>query len=403
MKPLALKDDIYWVGAVDYSSREFHGYSLSPMGTTYNAYLVLDEKITLFDSVKACSLELMLQRIREITDPERIDYLVVHHVELDHGGCLPEIVRLCKPKKIFCSPMGLKSLQGHFDTEGWPIEVKKTGDTLCLGKRTIQFLEARMLHWPDSMFSYIPEDKLLLCNDAFGQNIACSERFIDEIGRDVVARAMKEYYHNIVQPFAPQVLKVLDQVAALNLDIDMVAPDHGLIFRGKDDVAFALERYRTFATPAWKKRAVITFDTMWHSTEKMAQAIGEGLAEAGVPYQILPLKANHHSAIMTALADAGAVFVGSPTHNNGIMPGVADMLTYMKGLRPKLKIGGAFGSFGWSGEAPRIIQENLEGMGFEMPAPPLGCTFVPKEDVLVQCRAFGNTVGQALAQRCAGE
>ena len=400
MKPFALKDGIYWVGAVDYSSRDFHGYSRSPQGTTYNAYLVLDEKNTLFDTVKGESFGLLLQRISEVIDPVKIDYIVVHHVELDHAGCLPKIVELCKPEKIFCSPMGLKSMNAHFDTAGWPIEVKKTGDTLSLGKRTVHFLEARMLHWPDSMFSYLAEDKILFSNDAFGQNIACSERYADEIDREVLEHAMKEYYYNIVQPFAPQVIKVLDQAAGLNLDIDMLAPDHGLIFRGREDAAYALDIYRRFATPVWKKRAIITFDTMWHSTEKMACAIGDGLSEAGIPYQILPLKANHHSAVMTALADAGAVFVGSPTHNNSIMPGVADMLTYMKGLRPQCKMGAAFGSFGWSGEGARAIQEWLEKMGFELPIDPVSCNFVPKKDALEQCFEAGKTVGQALARRC---
>ena len=400
MKPFAIKPDIYWVGAVDYASRDFHGYSRSPMGTTYNAYLALDEKNTLFDTVKASSLNLMLQRIREVIEPEKIDYIVVHHVELDHAGCLPELVALCRPEKIFCSPMGLKSMEAHFDITGWPVEVKKTGDTLCLGKRTIHFLEARMLHWPDSMFSYLAEDKLLFCNDAFGQNIACSEFFTDEVDSDMLEHAMKEHYHNIVQPYAPQVIKVLEQVASLKLDIDMVAPDHGLIFRGKENSAFALDTYRRYATPEWKKRAIITFDTMWHSTEKMAYAIGDGLSEAGIPYHILPIKSNHHSAIITALADSGAVFVGSPTHNNGIMPGVADLLTYMKGLRPQVKMGAAFGSFGWSGEAPRIVHEWLEKMGFEMPVEPLTSKFVPKKDALEQCFVMGKAVGEALAAKC---
>ncbi|MDR3073723.1 MAG: FprA family A-type flavoprotein [Deltaproteobacteria bacterium] len=400
MKPFALKDDIYWVGAVDYSSRDFHGYSRSPQGTTYNAYLVKDEKVTLFDAVKAGSLDVMLQRIRAVVDPIRIDYIVVNHLELDHSGALPHLVALCKPEKIFCSPMGLKAMEAHFNTEGWPIEVKKTGDTLSLGKRTVSFIEARMLHWPDSMFSYLAEDKLLICNDAFGQNIACSERFSDEVDRADLEQAMKEYYHNIVQPFASQVLKALAQVAELKLDIDMLAPDHGLIFRGKEDVAFALETYRRYATPVWKKRAVIVFDTMWHSTEKMAYAIGDGLCAADVPYRILPLKSNHHSAIMTELADAGAVLVGSPTHNNGIMPGVANVLTYMKGLRPQLKIGAAFGSFGWSGEGARIVHDWLETMGFAMPLEPLTCKFVPKNDTLEQCFAMGQSIGKALAERC---
>lgn len=402
MEPFAIKDDIYWVGAVDYSSRDFHGYSLSPRGTTYNAYLVRDAKNTLFDTVKADSLDRMLHRIREIMNPEDIDYLVINHLEPDHAGSLADIVRICKPEKIFCSVMGRKSMEGYFDISDWPVETRKTGDTLSLGKRTVHFIETRMLHWPDSMFSYLAEDKLLISNDAFGQNIACSERFIDELDREVIEESMKEYYHNIVQPFAPQVLKVLQQAADLKLDIDMIAPDHGLVFRGREDVAYAMETYRRYATPVWKKRALITYDTMWHSTEKMAEAIADGLRAANVPYRILPLKANHHSAVMTELADCGAIFVGTPTHNNGIMPGIADLLTYMKGLRPQLKIGAAFGSFGWSGEGPRIVHEWLEKMGFETPCEPLSCKFAPRSDVLEQCLERGVAVGRLLEERCAG-
>jgi flavorubredoxin len=321
-------------------------------------------------------------------------------VELDHSAALPRLVELCKPEKIFCSPLGLKSMQAHFNTEGWPIAVVKTGDVISAGKRSIRFLEARMLHWPDSMFSYLPEEKLLISNDAFGQNIACSERFADEIDRPLLEHAIKEYYHNIVQPYAPQVQKVIAQVAELGLDIDMIAPDHGLIFRNKQDVAFVLDKYLTYAKQPWKKRALIVFDTMWHSTEKMASAIGEGLLESGVPYRIMALKANHHSAVMTELADCGAVIVGSPTHNNGVLPAVADMLTYMKGLRPKNKIGAAFGSYGWSGEGPQAIHAWLESMGLELPAEPVKCQFVPKHDALEKAFALGRTVGQALLRRC---
>ena len=403
MNPLAIKEGVYWVGVVDSASRDFHGYSRSPQGTTYNAYLVRDEKNTLFDTVKAGAFDTIVKRISEIMDPADIDYLVVNHLELDHAGCLDRMVKLCKPEKIFCSSMGLKTMEAYFDTKHWPIEVKKTGDTLCLGRRTVHFLEARMLHWPDSMFSYVAEDRLLIPNDAFGQNIASSERFTDEIDREVLLHAMNEYYHNIVQPYAPQVLKVLAQVASLNLDIDMIAPDHGLIFRGKEEVALALDTYKHYANPVWKKRAVIIFDTMWQSTAKMAEAIGEGLHEANVPYRIQPLKQNHHSAVMTELADCGAVFVGSPTHNNGILPGVADMLTYMKGLRPQKKIGAAFGSFGWSGEGARIVHEWLASMGFDMPVEAVTCKYLPQAAALEQCFTMGKTVGEMLAGKCAAE
>lgn len=401
MLPLQIKEDIYWVGAVDYQSRDFHGYSLSPQGTTYNAYVVKDEKNALFDTVKASSVNTLLCRMAHVVEPEKIDYIIVNHVELDHSGALPALIKACKPEKVFCSPMGQKAIEAHFsEWKDWPLQIVKSGDSISLGKRTVQFLETRMLHWPDSMFSYIPEDKLLISNDAFGQNIASSERFADEVNPEVVNHAMVEYYHNIVLPYSQQVLKVLAQVEEMNLDIDMIAPDHGLIFRGKDEVSYALNTYRRFAEQKPQKRALIVYDTMWHSTEKMAYAIAEGLTSVGVPSQIMDLKDNHHSRVMTELARCGLVIVGSPTHNNGIMPFVSAMLTYMKGLRPQNRIGAAFGSFGWSGECVKIIADALSGMGFEMPVDPLKHKYVPDHETLKQCTEMGKALGTALIAKC---
>lgn len=400
MQPLEIKKDIFWVGAVDYGSRDFHGYSLSPQGTTYNAYVVKDEKNVLFDTVKAPFTSTMLCRLAHVMDPKEIDYIVINHAELDHAGALPELIAACQPEKIFCSPMGLRSLEAHFDISGWPLEAKKSGESLSIGKRTVHFLETRMLHWPDSMFSYIAEDKLLISNDAFGQNIACSERFADEIPRLVLDRAMQEYYHNIVLPYSQQVLKVLDQVAELKLDIGMIAPDHGLIFRTREDVRHVLETYRDFALQKPRKRAVIIYDTMWHSTEKMAYAIAEGLQAAGVPHRIMDLKSNHHSAVMTELANCGLVIVGSPTHNNSVLPSVAGMLTYMKGLRPQNRIGAAFGSFGWSGECVNIITDWLTLMNMEQPVRPVKAKYVPGHDVMQECFSMGKALGEALTEKC---
>ncbi len=395
MRPLELKPGVYWVGAVDWNSRDFHGYSLSPQGTTYNAYLVVDEKITLFDTVKDDHVGELLCRISQVVDPEKIDYIVVNHLEPDHAGCLPKLIERCKPEKVFCSPMGERAMQAHFHQDGWPVQVVKSGDSISLGKRDVHFLETRMLHWPDSMFSYIPQDKLLICNDAFGQNYAGSERYADEIPRPLLEQVMKEYYANIVLPYSSVVLKTLDQVAAMNLEVDLIAPDHGLMFRG-DDVAFALNSYRAFAEQKPKKKAVITYDTMWHSTEKMALAIAEGLEQEGVAVRILMLKNNHHSRVMTEIFDSAAVLVGSPTHNNGIMPNVAGMLTYMKGLRPQNKLGAAFGSFGWSGESVKVISEWLQSMNVELVADPVKVKHVPAHSDLSACFELGRKVGQAV-------
>ncbi|MBO4794322.1 MAG: flavodoxin domain-containing protein, partial [Deltaproteobacteria bacterium] len=314
---------------------------------------------------------------------------------------LPELVARCKPEKIFTSVIGKKFMQAQFDTTDWPIETVKTGDVISIGKRHIHFVETRMLHWPDSMFSYIPEDKLLISNDAFGQNIASVERFADQIDPSRLLKSIKEYYYNIVLPFSPQVLRTLEAAAALKLDIEMIAPDHGLIWRGKDQVNFILSTYKALAEQKPACRAVIVYDTMWESTALMASSIGTGLAEEGVPYRLIDLRQNHHSDVMTELADCGAVIIGSPTHNNNVLPGVADTLTYMKGLRPLNRIGAAFGSYAWSGEAPKIIQEWLASMHMELPAEPLKMLFRPKHNQLSQCVELGRTVAKALKKKCA--
>ena len=400
MTPFAIKNNIFWVGSVDFESRDFHGYSRSPEGTTYNSYLVKDEKNVLFDTVKDEHISIMRERIQAVMPMESIDYIVVNHAELDHAGCLARIVEECKPEAVFCSPLGLKSIQGHFKTEGWPLRVVKTGDSVSTGSRTIQFLEARMLHWPDSMFSYIPEDKLLISNDAFGQNIARTERYFDEMDRSQVFHAMREYYYNIILPYSSQVLKLLDQVRELGLEIDMIAPDHGLVYRSPEDTAFALDSYRAFAEQKPENRALILYDTMWNSTESMAHAIWQGLADSGTPATIMNLKQNHHSAAMTELSRCGLVAVGSPTHNNTILPSVAGMLTYMKGLRPQNRLGFAFGSYGWSGEGPKQIGDWLESMHFELPVEFIKTQFVPGQDVLEACRTAGVQLGKALQHKC---
>jgi flavorubredoxin len=400
MQPVEIKKDIFWVGAVDYDNRDFHGYSLSPEGTTYNAYLIKDRKNVLVDSVSASFTGVMLCRLANALPLEKVDYIVCNHLELDHAGALAELVARCKPEKIFCSQMGVKSMQGYFDCKDWPVQAVQNGESLSIGSRTLQFFETRMLHWPDSMVSYIPEDKLLFSNDAFGQNIASTVRYADDVGEEYLRSAIVEYYYNIVLPYSLQVTNALKALGVL--DIEMIAPDHGLIYRNKQSVGFILDAYARLAEQKPGRRALIIYDSMWHSTEKMAYAAASGLEEAGVPSRIMSLKRNHHSHVMTELSRCGAVLVGSPTHNNGIMPTVAAMLTYMKGLRPKNRLGGAFGSYGWSGESPKIVHEWLESMGMEMPAPFVKTQWTPGHESFGQCHELGKAVGQALIAKCDG-
>ena len=401
MKPVELAKDIFWIGAVDYNKRNFHGYSRSPRGTTYNSYLVRDEKNVVFDTVDNDYAGTMFCRLAKLMPLDKVDYIVVNHTEKDHAGALCQLVERCKPEKIITSTIGKRFMEAQFDTTGWPIEVVKSGDKLNIGRRNIIFQETRMLHWPDSMVSYIPEDKLLISNDAFGQNIATSYRYADEHDQGDFVRAIKEYYYNIVLPYSPQVLKTLPIVESL--DIDMIAPDHGLIHRGEKSVKFIVDMYRQMAEQKPQQRAMVIYDTMWHSTEKMAYAVCSGLEEVGVPTRLMSVKSNHHSEIMTELANCGAVIAGSPTHNNTIMPLMASTLTYMKGLRPQNRVGGAFGSFGWSGESAKVLHEMLASMGMDMPADFVKCNWTPRHEALRACVELGKTVGEALKKKCQGE
>lgn len=401
MQPVEIKKDIFWVGFVDYDHRDFHGYSRSPDGSTYNAYLIKDEKNVLLDTVASGCEGTLLCRMAQVLEPEKIDYIICNHMELDHAGALEAIIERCKPEKIFVSQTGLKSMAGYFDCKDWPVQAVKSGDSINIGKRTIVFQETRMLHWPDSMVSYIPEDKLLVSNDIFGQNIASSARFVDEFGDDgEYTRRVKEYYFNIVLPYSPMVLKTLPVVE--KLDIDMIAPDHGLIQRGEKAVRGIIDMYRAMAEQKPQQRALVFYDTMWESTETMAYAICSGLEENNVPTRIMSVKQNHHSAVMTELADCGAVIAGSPTHNNTVLPLMAAQLTYMKGLRPLNRIGGAFGSYGWSGEGPKFLHEQLASMNMEMPAEPVKCNWRPDHEALKACHQMGVTIAEALKKKCQG-
>lgn len=399
MRPVEICKDVYWVGAVDWECRDFHGYMTAPTGTTYNAFLIKDEKIALFDSVKAGHGDEMLCRVAHVTPLEKVDCLIINHVEMDHSGSLPELVARTRPEKILTSPMGERAMRAHFDCTDWPIEVVKTGSTVSLGKRTLQFLETRMLHWPDNMATLIREDGVLISSDGFGQNWATSERFADEVDRSLLRKQLDRYYANIILPFSPIAQKTIEAVEAMGVEIRAICPDHGLMFRTPDDVAWVIDRYRELTTQKQKKKAVLVFDTMWHSTERMAHAIATGLAEHGVAFKLMNLHVFDHSDVMEEVWDAAAVFVGSATHNNGMLPKVADMLTYMKGLKPKGKIGAAFGSYGWSGEAVKDITGWLEAMGMDMPVDGVRILYVPTHEQLAACVDMGRTIGKAIADK----
>jgi len=389
-----LAKGVYWVGAIDWDIRNFHGYSTS-QGTTYNAYLVVDEKITLVDCVKEPFFEEQVRRIQEIIDPAKIDYLIVNHVEMDHSGALPKMMELVKPEKLFCSPMGQKAIIDHFHRDDWPFAVVKTGDQLSLGKRTAQFLETRMLHWPDSMFTYLPDEKILFSSDAFGEHYASSERFDDEINLPVVMEQCAKYYANILYPYSPLVQKLLQTVAGLKLDIKVIAPDHGIIWR--DKLNSIVEAYDAWSSGKCADKAVVIFNTMWHSTETMAEAVMWGLADVGVQAQFLNLDTSHRSDVMTEILRAKGVALGSSTINNNLLPEMAGFVSYMKGLKPFDKIGAAFGSFGWSGEAVGLLTALMTDLRFTLvDDAAVKHKYVPTRQVLDQCAALGKRMGEAI-------
>jgi flavorubredoxin len=396
MPPIEVFKDIYWVGAVDWNIRDFHGYSVDK-GSSYNAFLAIDDKVTLFDTVKRGFKNDLIGNIRQIIDPGEIDYLIVNHVEMDHSGLIAEIADLVQPEKIICSEMGKKNLLAHFHKEEWPYEAVRTGDTISLGKRSVQFIETRMLHWPDSMFSYIPEDRLLISSDAFGQHLASSERFDDEVDLSMLLGHAAKYYANIILPYSALVQKLLAQVREIGLKIDMIAPDHGLIWRKNPQKI--LEHYDMWSQQKSKVKALVIYDTMWHSTEMMAKAIVEGLVEQGVSVQLFDLSSTHRSDIITEVLDAGALIIGSSTLNNGMLPHMADLLHYMKGLRPAKKIGAAFGSYGWSGEAVKLITTAMEEMKFEILDPGIKVQYVPQDDDLKKCTDLGRKIARTLKKQ----
>ncbi|TKB09059.1 FprA family A-type flavoprotein [Desulforhopalus sp. IMCC35007] len=388
-----LAKGIHWVGAVDWDIRDFHGYS-TYKGTTYNAFLVIDEKVTLFDTVKHSHKGELLRNIRAIIDPEKIDYIVVNHVEMDHSGSLPELVELIKPEKVFCSPMGQKAILDHFHRPDWPFEVVKSGDEVSLGKRTVQFIETRMLHWPDSMFSFLKEDGILFSSDAFGQHLASSERFDDEVDLSEVMKESAKYYANILYLFAPLIQKLLASVAEMNLNIKMIAPDHGVIWRTHQSEILAA--YDKWSRAESDKKALVIYDSMWHSTEEMAHAVSDGLLDAGVSTNLVNLQVHHRSDVMTQVLGAKAVVLGSSTLNNGLLPRMAGFLMYMRGLKPTNKIGATFGSFGWSGEAVSLMNKALEEMKINVIEDGMKVKYVPDEEKLEECREMGRRIGKAV-------
>lgn len=379
IKAIQIKENVYWVGGIDWNIRNFHGY-LTQRGSTYNAYLIIDEKITLIDTVKHYLFDEMLERISDVIDPADIDYVISNHVEQDHSGSLPEIMEIATKATLVTSPNGEKGLKAHF-REDWNYRIVKSGDVLNIGKRNLTFVQTPMVHWPDNMVTYLEEDKILFSNDAFGQHIASTERFDDELPLGVILEEARKYYANIVLPYGGQVQKALGSLGGL--DVEVIATSHGLIWRS--NIPAILNEYQKWSTNATEKKVVIVYDTMWNATEIIAESISDAFEKKGYNVRFMDLKNNHISDIMTEVITAKYICVGSPTLNNNLMPSVASFLTYLKGLAPKDRIGLAFGSYGWSGQSIGQVEQYLKDCGFET-LENIRIQYIPEEDQLEEMK-----------------
>ena len=381
---------------MDWSLRHFHGHELSThRGSSYNAYLITDEKNVLVDTVWGPFADRLLENIKEIVDPSKIDVVVANHAEVDHSGALPEVMRHAPKATVIVSKRGRESVEGYYH-QPWDFKAVQTGEKVNIGKRELLFIEAPMLHWPDSMFTYLTGDNILMPNDAFGQHYASAYRYNDEVDQEELYEEALKYYANILCPFGPLVSRKIDEFVKLNLPVDVIAPSHGIIWR-KEPLQI-VKKYQQWAAAVPEKSAVIAYDTMWDATRRMAEAIGEGLTSEGVPFKSYHMAVSDRNDVITEIFKSKAIILGSPTFNNGLLPTITPILEDIRGLKFQNKVGAAFGSFGWSGESVKTIEEHLAQSKIPKVADGVLAKWQPKPEDLSKCRELGAQVARAVKQ-----
>lgn len=393
MTPVELAENVYWVGAVDWNIRDFHGYE-TRRGTTYNAYLIIDDRKVLVDTVKYPFKTVLAEKIRELTSLEDLDYVVVNHVEMDHSSSLSHIMQRAKNATVISSRRGKDGVTKYYGENDWDFKIVKTGEELRLGKKTLQFVEAPMLHWPDSMFTYLKEDRTLMPNDAFGQHLATSQRFDDEVDQGVLMDEAAKYYANILMPYATLIIRKIEEVSRLGIKPKIIAPSHGVIWR--TNPGMIVNSYLEWSKGKAEKKAVIVYDTMWHSTEKMAYAISDGITRKGIEVRLFQMRRSDFAEVLKEILDSKAVIVGSPTLNSTMFPTISAFLDYATGLRPKGKIWATFGSYGWGGGAVRAMNKRLTESRLEILEPSLQVQYAPDLEELKKCREFGETIAEKI-------
>jgi flavorubredoxin len=394
MAKVQVAEDLFWVGVVDWNLRDFHGYTTS-RGGTYNSYLIVDEKTALVDTVKYQFLGELVEKISEIVDPEKLDYVVVNHIEQDHSSSFPEIMKLAKNATVLATQKGKEGLIKHYGEIPNEIKVVKTGDEVKLGKRTLRFIEVPMIHWPDSMMTYMVEDGILLSNDAFGQHYATSQRFDDEVDEHFLMEEMAKYFANILMPLTTLISRKLDEITQMGIPLNMICPSHGLIWRANPMKAVRayLDWCKGFAN---KPKVVVVYDTMWGSTDKMARAVVEGIRSTGAEAKLMKLRATELADVVTEILDCKAVIVGSPTLHNEVFPTVSGFMTYISGLRPKGKIWGFFGSYGWGGGAVKKMIQIANEAKFEVHESSMEVKYIPTKEELEKCVEFGKEIASKI-------
>ena len=391
-----ITDKVTWVGKVDWELKRFHGDELSTSrGSSYNAYLVRDEKVALIDTVWKPYDKEFVSRLKQEIDLKQIDYIVMNHNEIDHSGALPELMREIPGTPIYCTKKGEAIIRGHYH-EDWNFVTVKTGDTLSLGSTTLTFVEAPMLHWPDTMVTYMDSDQILFSNDVFGQHYASESLYDDAVEHADIMREAEQYYANIINLYSPLATRKINELLKLNLPIKMICPSHGVIWKANPSAI--VEQYLKWANAYQENQITIVYDTMWQSTRLMAEAIAQGIGEQdpAVTVKVMNASKDDKNDILTEIFQSKAVLVGSPTINYGYSFAIAGLLEMVKGLKFKKKKAAAFGSYGWSGEAPKQIAAHLAEAGFEVVDEGIKLLWVPDEDGLKQCVEYGKRFADAV-------
>lgn len=386
---------VSWVGKIDWDLQTFHGEEYSThRGTSYNSYLIRDEKKVLIDTVWSPFSKEFVENLKKEIDLNEIDYIIANHGEIDHSGGLPELMKEIPNTPIYCTKNAVKSLKGQFHQD-WNFVEVKTGDTLDIGKNKLVFVEAPMLHWPDSMFVYMTGENILFSNDAFGQHYASELMFNDLVDECELWQECIKYYANILTPFSPLVVKKINEVLELNLPVDMILPSHGVLWR--DNPLQIVNQYMEWAKNYQENQITIIYDTMWKNTKIMAEAIIKGIKNVDdtINVKLYHASLTDKNDIITEVFKSKTVLVGSSTINNTILSSISGVLEMMKGLKFKDKKAAAFGSYGWSGESPAVITKELKASGFDVIADGVKVLWTPDEEGVQNCIEFGEMIAKS--------